>query len=201
MAGTTTGVPRKRKGMTRTIARRTSSITASVNNAEARWEMAASASPPRQVQTSTNNTQASTSGPSPPQPPAAPPLSPTRSARTMRNGKPKRIAHHCHRPFPRDGRPPMGVSKAEGPLHRPPTVPLVPAQETSRRDDMGVGKRTGTLAGSGVTTARAAALLDVERATPASHTQRVRLGRALTKTARALGHLGGSSGGGVSTPG
>lgn len=81
-----------------------------------------------------------------------------------------------------------------------PAVPCVQASETTQIDGIGIDKRTCTLAGSGVPTARAAALLDVVGATPASHAQRVRLGRALTKAARALGHLDGSGGTGVSTP-
>lgn len=81
-----------------------------------------------------------------------------------------------------------------------PAVPFVQASETTQIDGIGVDKRTCTLAGSGVPTARAAALLDVEGATSASHAQRVRLGRALTKAARTLGHLDGSGGTGVSTP-
>lgn len=81
-----------------------------------------------------------------------------------------------------------------------PAVPSALGRKTTQNDGMGVDKRTGALAGSGVPTARAAALLDVEGATPASHTQSVRLGRALTKTARALGHLGRSGRRAINTP-
>lgn len=179
--------------MARTMAQRTNRKSVDAGSVHAKQDEARSALPLWPIDNPDNN-RCITDRPT--LPPALMALSLPNPECNNEQWKPLKDLESSTMPLPCRGRPQIGMP----PRHIRIAERCASAKEISGNHEWRVGKRTGPLTGRRVPTARASALLDVERATPASHTQGVRLGRALTKTARALCHLGGRSGGGVSTP-